>query len=430
MGLFNKPKSEHPTPMERPTVGETVRVEDKIEERIAPPVMPEVNELSQARRALDDFSADLQESAARQQNAIQRISILNDTVARLELELKAFRRLQSENKQLTRNFIDLENKLNQKSSWASELDSKLAELDRRYSETREQLEAAQADLAVSRDHEVTLENRRSELEREVKDLSAKMQSSDGKISQTEQMMERLQERLDAKGAELSGRERQLIELQNSLEEVKERFDVKARHSDAATVELKNLRTEHNELKSRHVEMSGQFDTLKFDHQSQKNVYDDTLKRRDQEAMALKTRIDQLETQIRIKENMATHLDQEFISLRNALVNERDRADVLEQRLRNKTEEMDRTATALSKSKIEFEDLNGKFTATLDDYETLRKMNQLQREKLERYASIGNNGIDGPSILGSDLHSFDAQPVPEESDKVAVLSAAKKSRPKA
>ncbi len=427
MGLFDKkPRTEtsHGAP-----VGETVRIDDKIDEVIAPPVMPEVNELSQARRALDDFTTDLQESSARQQSAIKRISTLTETVSRLELEMKAYRRVQSENKTLNRSILDLEAKLNQKSSWATELDSKLADLDRRYSDTREQLEAAQAELAASRDQEATLNTMRAELERDLRDMSAKFQSAEGQIGHSEGTIDRLQERLDSKTSELANRERQLIELQNTLEETKERYDVKSKQGDSAVVELKNLRTEYNDLKGKHVEMTGQFETLRYDQQSQKNVFEDTIKRRDQENMALKTRIDQLETQIRIKENMATHLDQEFISLRNALVNERDRADVLEQRLRNKTEEMDRTATALSKSKIEFEDLNSKFEATLNDYETLRKMNQLQREKLERYASIQALASDGAGILGSDLHNYEAAPAPSESEKVTMLRSAKSGRPK-
>ncbi len=427
MGLFDKkPKPETSSVA---SVGETVRMDEKIDATIAPPVMPEVNELSQARRALDDFSSDLQESAARQESAIKRISLLTSTVSKLELEMKAYRRVQAENKTLNRSILDLEAKLNQKSTWASELDSKLAELDRRYSETREQLEAAQAELAASRDQEVMLNNRRGELERDLRDLRAKFQSAEGQIGQSEGTIDRLQERLDGKTSELANRERQLIELQNTLEETKERFDVKSKQGDAALVELKNVRTEYNDLKGKHVEMTGQFETLRYDQQSQKSVFEDTIKRRDQENMALKTRIDQLETQIRIKENMATHLDQEFISLRNALVNERDRADVLEQRLRNKTEEMDRTATALSKSKIEFEDLNSKFEATLNDYETLRKMNQLQREKLERYASIQSIASDSPVVLGSDLHNYDAPPAPSESEKVTMLRGAKQGRPK-
>jgi len=159
------------------------------------------------------------------------------------------------------------------------------------------------------------------------------------------------------------------------------------------------------LKAKHVEVAGQLENVKYDLTTQKSVNDDTIKRRDEENLALKTRIDQLDTQIRIKENMATHLDQEFISLRNSLVNERDRAESLEDRLRQKSEEFERSAKALSKSKMEFEGLNMKFENTLEDFENLRKINQQMREKLEKYASI--TGISsGQSIIQSEIYSTD------------------------
>jgi len=121
-------------------------------------------------------------------------------------------------------------------------------------------------------------------------------------------------------------------------------------------------------------------------------------------LALK-RMSLTRTQVRIKENMATHLDQEFISLRNALVNERDRAESLEERLRLKSQEYERSAKALSKAKKAFEGLNAKFSTTIEDFDNLRKVNQAQRDKLEKYASI--SGVSsGQILMTSDIYSQD------------------------
>ena len=87
------------------------------------------------------------------------------------------------------------------------------------------------------------------------------------------------------------------------------------------------------------------------------------------------------------------------------MNERDRADSLEERLMQKSEEFERSAQALSKSKKEFEKLNAKFATTLEDYENLRKINNQMRDKLEKYASI--TGISsGQSMMQSEIFSTD------------------------
>ncbi len=368
-------------------------------------VIPDIDDLGQARSAMESFADELRDSAAKQQSAIKRISTLNGAISKMELDLKAMRRVQSENKTLGKSVAELESKLSQKTSWANELDAKLSELEKRHAETRTHLEESKATLAASRDSESQVHAQNANNERTIRALTAKFQSAEDKINHSDNTINKMQDRLDNQTAELAQRERQLVELRNTLEEISEKYAQKSAHSDQTTVELKNLRADHADLKGKHVELTGQLENVKYDLTTQKNVFEDTIKRRDEENLALKTRIDQLDTQIRIKENMATHLDQEFISLRNALVNERDRAESLEDRLRLKSEEFDRSSKALSKSKIEFETLNSKFSTTLEDFENLRKINQQMREKLEKYASI--TGISsGQSIIQSEIFSTD------------------------
>ena len=98
--------------------------------------------------------------------------------------------------------------------------------------------------------------------------------------------------------------------------------------------------------------------------------------------------------------MSSHFDEEVITLRNQLENERERNDRNEQRFRGKADEVERNARALARSKVEFENLNAKFTAAMEDIDTLRKINQVQKQKLERYAAIGGVSI-GQSMIAAE-----------------------------
>ncbi len=426
MGIFSKSKSfEASTPASSPSV---TSAGDAVAEPVA---QQEVDELLQIRSYIEEFNSDLKDSATQQQNVLKRISALTGMISKVELDVKHQRRLELDNKNLSRNLLELESKLAQKASWASELDSKLNDLDRRHSETREQLELARSNLAASNDAQATQDSRIVEQDRLIRGLTVRSGSSEDRFKHAEQTVDKLRDSLESQSTELAARTRETVELRSSLDELGAKYDRKSKQSDATLVELKNLRLDFNEMKAKHVELTGKLENTKYDLRTQKGVFEDTIKRREEENLALKTRIDQLETQVRIKENMAGHLDQEFITLRNELANERDRCTTLEQRLGQKKEELGRTGSALHQSKKEFEELNEKFAATLEDFETMRRINQLQREKLERYASIGGVSS-GQVMLNMDVRPVEEDAtlhIPEDSENVTVLKPGTKPRKK-
>lgn len=425
MGIFSKTKAYEPAPSISPLPG------SKLAETTEPAPAPEVDELGQIRRCVEDFTHELRESTTRQQAAAKRVSTLNGLISKMELDIKQLRRLELENRGLSRNVLELESKLAQKASWASELDSKLNELDRRHADTREQLELARANLAAGNDHATTQDAKLIDQERIVRSLKIRAETGEDKLVHVEHTVDKLRDSLEAATSELAQRTRESVELRNSLEELSTKYDRKSKQSDGSLVELKNLRLDFNEMKTKHVELTGALENTKYDLKSQKTVFDDTIKRREEENLSLKTRIEQLDTQVRIKENMAAHLDQEFITLRNELANERDRTETLEKRLNQKSDEVERSGSALVKSKIEYEELNAKFAATLEDFETMRRINQLQREKLERYASIG--GVSGGQVmLNMDVRPVEEDAtltIPEDAENVTVLNPSKSPRAK-
>lgn len=426
MGLFNKPKTVETTIQPSSPVQPARAAEPHI-----PAPKPQMDELGQIRHCVDDFTAELRESASRQNAAMKRISSLTGLISKMDLDLKQLRRLEVENKNLNRNVVDLESKLAQKSSWASELDSKLNDLDRRHAETREKYEVSQANLAAAHDNSAVLDAKIIDQERSIRSLSSRAETGEDKFKHADHILQNLRDTLDAQGSELAQKNREAIELSNSLEELTTKYERKSKKGEATLVELKNLRLDFNEMKTKHVGLTGKLENVKYDLKTQRTVFDETVKRREEENLALKTHIDQLETQMRIKENMASHLDQEFITLRNELSNERERTTALEQRMMQKSEEAERTNAALVKSKIEYEQLNSKFASTLEDFETMRRINQLQREKLERYASIGGVSA-GQVMLNMDVTPVERDQtltISEDVENVTILKTGSKPRKK-
>jgi len=84
--------------------------------------------------------------------------------------------------------------------------------------------------------------------------------------------------------------------------------------------------------------------------SQKTNFVDSVKRRDDELSTLKTQIEHLNTQIRIKNDMTAHYDDELSGLRASLDAERSRATREANALKNKTAE--RKLCAIQKQKLE------------------------------------------------------------------------------
>jgi len=134
--------------------------------------------------------------------------------------------------------------------------------------------------------------------------------------------------------------------------------------------------------------------------TQRASLEDSLKRRDEEAFALKARIEQLNSQVRIKQNMSGHLDEEILSLRTAIESEQASRKRTEQRLADKTDEANRSQAALLHTKKDYDVLSAKFERLMHDLDAVRRINHVQKQKLERYSSIAalNAASDN-----SDLH---------------------------
>jgi len=178
-----------------------------------------------------------------------------------------------------------------------------------------------------------------------------------------------------------------LELQKSSQEFSTRLADKTQAAETATLELKSLQARFTEQKEKLFKIKGEKESLTFNIASQKTNFEDSLKRREDELSTLKTQIEHLNTQVRIKDNMTEHFEEELTGLRAALDAERSRATRETNALKNKSAELEQNTRSLTKTKAEYEELQSKFTAAIEDMEVLRKLCAIQKQKLEKYAAI-------------------------------------------
>ena len=268
------------------------------------------DDIRSARASVDSIVGELKSTADQHSLAAKRMAGLNKTIAKMEAGLRHVERLETDNAELRSSLQNVQKKLEQKTSWALEQESKLVTIERQHNDLREKFEEAKADIAQRKDREVGDREKLMAQGREIEGLSGQINQKDERLSALELSNHNLQDEITQTSGELSTQNHRVMELQKSNEEQAARLDSKTKEADGAAVELKNLRLDFNEVKAKYFEASGALENAKYDLKTQKNVNDDTLKRRDDEALALKSRIEQLNTQLRIKENMSvsyTHL---------------------------------------------------------------------------------------------------------------------------
>jgi len=370
--------------------------------------LPTPEDIRMARDYVDAIHTELRQSSEQQQRANKKLFDLSKSIKRMEQGLSATTRLKAEADRLASENTKIQQDVAQKTALAAELDSKLRYLERLHSDTRDELERAKQDIAARVDIDTSQKNQLQTLQRDCVTLSTKLEDREARLINAGTVNEQLQSELHNRAAEISKNKREYLELQKSHELVLSEVDKYARNRDLTEVELKTQRHEYDDLKSRYVEAVSNLENARYNAKAQKSVFAETLKRREEENSVLKAKIDQASAQVRIKDDMSSHLDQEISSLRNHLQTDRERLVMLEQRFVEKTQEADDNAQALERARQEYELLNEKFSTALQDVEALRRTTMVQQTQLDRYAALGNRA-DPQTILPSERASLEASP---------------------
>lgn len=370
--------------------------------------------LDSARLTLDAMSNAFRSANEQQNMAVRHMETLDKTLAKMDAGLRRLARVEGENGQLRNRLENIEKQLSQKSSQATDQESRLIALDRQYKELQKEHSEAKAEIAVRKDRESESRARSSANIGEIETLKRRVSQGDDQLATLELRNKTLQDELAARRNALSEQKRETFELQKKVENLTVKLDSRSKDRDTVYLELKELRSNFSDLNSKYLEASNLLEAVRYDLDGQKSIHEETLRRREADNYALKSQLDQYDTEVRIKNIAAADAEREIRVLQQALDTAQARAEESDSRLRAQTMEFGRNTDALMKTNSEFEVLNTKFSAALEDLEALRRVNAAQQEKLERYAAISG---DLPSRAAIARHNASlAQAAAEETAK--------------
>ena len=307
----------------------------------------------------------------------------------MDASIRHAARLEIETERLTRELAQASAERDKKRAWAQEQSAKLANVQQDRDALRQQIETAKIEIAQLKEVTAKGSDIDARQRREIDQLTRELGGRTSRLEELVLLQQRLQDDLTTANTGLSAQTHKVRELQNAVEELTARLDDKTQSSDAALAALRDLRLEYHAAKEELVATTSRLQSLEYEQSSQTNMHSDTLKRRADEILALKTQIEQLTSQLRIKDTMGAHFDEEVGGLRQSLETERERNSVNEQRLRHQAETESRQSRAVETAKREYDALNAKFVDAMKDLDALRQVNRVQAQKLERYAEVGN-----------------------------------------
>ena len=173
--------------------------------------------MQSARQSVDFMVGELKSTANQHTLAAKRMAKLNKTIAKMEAGLRHVSRLENDNAGLRDSLKVVQKKLDQKTSWALEQESKLSTLERQHGEMRKKFETSKADIAQRKDREVGEREKLVKQGRDIESLSAKLNQKDERLSSLAVTNQNLQDEIAQTSAELSSQNHRVTELQKSVE---------------------------------------------------------------------------------------------------------------------------------------------------------------------------------------------------------------------
>ena len=326
-------------------------------------------------------------SSEQQKAAMRQFDSLSKSLAKMEGTVEQLNRVEAENEGLASRTAALETQLSAKAGEANTLDKELAIAKRKLRTAQEDLLALRSQMTARQDRESEMEEQFTKQQAELSSLSLAADKLEMSNIETASLNTTLQKDLSEALGELSARKRSVDELQKTVEDLRAKLKARSKTSDAALIELSQLKTVNETLNEQFIESQAALETLDYDAKVARAEFTDRLKRRDEDVLSYKSQMAQLEAQVRIKESVKAQAEHDISELQHSLRLANSRAEMGETRAREKAVEADKNAQNVLSIKAEYEALNAKFLAALDDMAVLKKLNHVQKDKLMRYAAV-------------------------------------------
>lgn len=344
-------------------------------------------EVRDARDYVSSMTQVIQSTSEQQYMAMQKVTNLSKSLAKMENKLARLDRVEAENKSLSARTAALETDLSEKTNTARDLDSQLSVTKRQLKIAQDELLALRADIAGRKEKDASVEGRLDAKTSQVSALTAKLSQLEQRQLDLKARNRSLEEELSQSQGEVSLHRRSATEFVQKLEEL-ERSEAATRRSfDAVTVELNGLKSRFDDINENYIEAQAQLESAKFEFRSTQTQHADSLRRREEENLSLQNRIAHLEAQLRIKESAKIQAEREITEVQHSLRLANMRADQAETMSREISREAEASALNVISSQSDYDALNAKFMTALEDIATLKKLTQIQKSKLMQYAAV-------------------------------------------
>ena len=122
-------------------------------------------------------------------------------------------------------------------------------------------------------------------------------------------------------------------------------------------------------------------------------FDENIKYRENEVFGLKSTLEDLKVQLRIKEEVSRRSDRELVDLKSMITEENKRRRRLEKDIDEQARELSQNRDALVQSRQNFDDLNRRLVDAQTELRTVKTINSQQAAKLEQYSAVGGVVVD-------------------------------------
>lgn len=356
------------------------------------------SDLKDAKNYVSAMNEAFTTSSEQQQAAMRQFDSLSKSLAKMEGTVEQLKRAEAENDTLSTRAATLDTQLSAKTSEANTLDKELAIAKRKLKTAQEELLTLRSQMTVRQDRDLENEEQFANQKSELSLMTQTVERLEAHKGETDRLNTVLQKDLSEALGELSANKRHVSELQKNLEDMQAKLKAQSKISDTTLIELGQVKAVKDTLNAQYIESQAALETLEYDVKVARTEYTDRLKRRDEELLSFKSQVAQLDAQVRIKESVKAQAEHDISELQHNLRLANSRAEIGETRAREKAVEADTNAQNVLSIKAEYETLNLKFLAALEDIEMLKKLNHVQKDKLMRYAAVetGQYTPEGPA----------------------------------
>lgn len=368
------------------------------DDAISREVAQKLTELHRSRQELASISSDLTSGENLYKSSMDKIKQLSVLLSESEVQLATLKRINVENRTAQTELASLKNELERERMWAKEQEIRANTFEERHKELSGILIEARKQL--------------TQLIEKSKLLSSKVESQEQTISQIESLRTELAKDLEKykKDAnyyrtlseklteDVSVYARTSLEMEKRIDELSAANKHGKREREEMEHSLKSLVEKYNDLKADNFSTKSKLETALFEVKSTERNYSEKIKYRENELFSLRATIEELKSQLRVKEQMSTRMERDLTDWKKHAREESQKVHELELRLHDQAEELAKNREALAQSRANSDDINQRFLSALADLDKMKELNAALIRKLEEYSAVGGvpTDLDAPA----------------------------------